>query len=708
MMEQDHETPLNLTQPKLLPAEKDVNDASNSTSSVQQLYDTISNSLSPQNLTYQQSAKSITNTSLFPPPPPVNIPSVNPLIQMTQSMPWLQQKSDQLTNGLICPTNDTTEMMMMTIPSDRNLTPFFNWLSTFPDMSTNPMTHSPNNNNNSNNTNNAFTETMLNYMKCYYAKLSSNQIPSQQYQMEIGPDRKTSHASNKQHSVDNQQLSTKNSIGGNIHNGYDLIGDNSVPQKPHLPNAFIQLYDVINQIKPKLDKDCLTSVTSTSTPVTTLGSNIENFKSNNFLIQTPLVNNINNENSYNGVSLLTSSPNPSSSTSSASGMYPPKSQELSSICQPYNNPINFLSFNQRITSVTEMNKNHFNLSLQQISKFNGTNNFHSKGTNISSDNCKSENNNLDPATMMNGNISTTQSSINNNPLCRNDQCHSMFNGNNSNLSGFSLPDNINCNLPLFCNTNTITNANHNNNNGFNDNDTNSQSSDVNHSKIGAFNLNHSATELVKQHFTSLSKLTSGSLNLNMNIDDGNTNNNNRTAAVTTTPPGSTSDTIDTTNNTNVSNSSSSIINSNEIDNQMKDSVNSLKSLTPISNQNNLMSTELTGQYQLNRHHHQQTYYYPLSQHKQQQQTCRLMKRKDYNNNNIEQKYKNIKLTYSNNHENNNSEVDEADDEELEEGDFDIAQQSKFIHQEHQQVSHYFFPSRSQWLEISVALFDLTE
>ncbi|CAH8845483.1 unnamed protein product [Trichobilharzia szidati] len=226
---QDHETPLNLTQPKLSHREKDVNGVNNSTSSVQQqLYDTISNSLNPQNLTYPQSAKSLTNTSLFP--PVLNIPSTNPLIQMTQSMPWLQQKSaDQLTNGLMCPTNDSSEMMM---PSERNLTPFFNWLSTFPDvnllpnwlleqitmsnnekMSTNPMTHSPSNNNNSNN---AFTETMLNYMKCYYAKLSSNQTPSEQYQMEIGQtypgSRKTSHASNKEYALDNQQLSIKNSI----------------------------------------------------------------------------------------------------------------------------------------------------------------------------------------------------------------------------------------------------------------------------------------------------------------------------------------------------------------------------------------------------------------------------------------------------------------------------------------------------------------
>ncbi|CAH8845485.1 unnamed protein product [Trichobilharzia szidati] len=436
----------------------------------------------------------------------------------------------------------------------------------------------------------------------------------------------------------------------------------------------MQLYDVINQIKPKLDKEALTSVTSTSTPQTTLG--------NNFLMQTPLVNNINNESCSNAVSLLTSSPIPSSS-SSTSGMYPPQSQDLPGIRQPYDNPINLLSFNQRITSVTEMNKNQFNLSLQQIPKFNGINNFHPKVINNNSDNSNnSENksNNLDPVTMMNGNASTTQpscfsSSINN----------SMFNGNNSNLAGFSLPENTNCNLSMFYNTTTITNVNDNNSNnfnGFHDNDTNKQSSDVNHSKIGAFNLNPSATELVKQHFTSLSKLTSGSLNLNMNIDDGNNNNNsNRTAAVTTTPPGSTSDTTDTTNVSN----SSSIINSNEIDNQMKDTVNSLKSLTPISNQNNLMSTELTGQYQLNRHH-PQTYYYPLSQHKQQQ-TCRLLKRKDYNN--IEQKYKNIKLTYSDNYENNNSnnngEADEADDEELEEGDFDISQRSKFIQHEHQQV-----------------------
>ncbi|CAH8538650.1 unnamed protein product [Heterobilharzia americana] len=512
---QDNDSPLNLTQPKVL--NKEINDnlscllsTTNPASTMKQIgnsYDhsTVLHSLNHQNFT-QQSSKSPEKSSLFP---VSNTVQTNPMIQMTQSVPWLQ-KPNYLSNGLIHPVDDNSDVML----KEANLSSFFNWSSTFPDvnvspnwlleqitqnsekgMNTNVMTQSPS----------AITETMLNYLKCYYSKLSGDDSTCQQYPPEV------EHMFTAEKSLQmSNKLPTRNS-SSIFQDGCGLVDNNIVQKK----SAFMQLYDIISQVKPKVDQKQMMSLTSTATtPMATTSpqSITEHFKPNDFSLQGSLVNNNSN---MNGFSLCL----PVGLSTPPSSMIFQQQQPPHQISQSCDNT-SFLSFSQKLKSISEMNKGQFNFPLQQIPNSDGSNAFSST---VFTGNFPSYNNsNLgsmisNEAKMYNSQTTPVNISSSGSNLNSVDENASFLNENNSNLSYLPLTSNAGSSRPLFYPT-VHNNADYSNSGN------NKQSADMHQQNTDHFSLVQNSTELIKQQFTSLPKLSQlntskmpGSLNAKMNL-----------------------------------------------------------------------------------------------------------------------------------------------------------------------------------------------
>ncbi|XP_018645449.1 sox transcription factor [Schistosoma mansoni] len=367
---QDHETPLNLTQPKMLNKETNNNVSSSESSSF--LYH-FNQQNSPD-----QSIKS-SKQSFLSSTPDSNI-SINLINQIPQSIPWLQ-KSDPLSNGLTCTSNGNTDVTL----SESNLTSSFNWLSLFSDGKELP---------------NWLLEQII----------PTSEKVKNEYLTQM---KKFIKLSNQEYTTNNKLLINNDDNHQLLRNDIDPIDKKSIIQKSLISNTINQLHEIIDQTK-----------SNTTT----------------------------------------------------------------------NNSSSFVSFNEKLKSISETNNNQYGFPIQSI-----YNNHH---------------NNPGGILLMDTKLSTIQPPINNitslvsnhSKLIEKDDPLLNDDPNHNNHSNISLSNGITYHQSIFYNpTINTTNNDHVSNND-------------------PFYLTQNSNELCNQHITSLSKLTnynltniSDPINVNLNL-----------------------------------------------------------------------------------------------------------------------------------------------------------------------------------------------
>ncbi|CAH8536392.1 unnamed protein product [Schistosoma rodhaini] len=516
---QDHETPLNLTQPKMLNKETNNNVSSSESSSF--LYH-FNQQNSPD-----QSIKS-SKQSFLSSTPDSNI-SINLINQIPQSIPWLQ-KSDPLSNGLTCTSNGNTDVTL----SESNLTSSFNWLSLFSDGKELPNwlleqiipTSEKMKIHSISQSNDVITETMLNYLKFYYSKLSTHESPydphhqphppppphhhhqnhhlsQQQIQLEneyLTQMKKFIKLSNQEYTTNNKLLINNDDNHQLLRNDIDPIDKKSIIQKSLISNTINQLHEIIDQTKCIFSKD-------QTIPVTMTTQTSENMISDNISLNGSIFNK--NDGDNQSLSTYLSSSSSVSAGASAAAAAAAAAVAASAVLglsssmeyqhsnqanTTTNNSSSFVSFNEKLKSISETNNNQYGFPIQSI-----YNNNH---------------NNPGGILLMDTKLSTIQPPINNitslvsnhSKLIEKDDPLLNDDPNHNNHSNISLSNGITYHQSIFYNpTINTTNNDHVSNND-------------------PFYLTQNSNELCNQHITSLSKLTnynltniSDPINVNLNL-----------------------------------------------------------------------------------------------------------------------------------------------------------------------------------------------
>ncbi|KAK4471121.1 hypothetical protein MN116_005518 [Schistosoma mekongi] len=680
---QNHESPLNLTQPKILNKETNVDTCSSYT---------ISQSSSPSFSFVNQSRDSLHLSSINNPLNQQNFPnrstkcaqqsstsstpdttSDSLIIHLPQYIASLQ-KSNYSSDGLVYPSNNSSYVTHDEI----NVTSTMNWLSPCPDgsdvsncllkqitsttekMKTDQMIQSTN----------MITETMLNYLKFCYSRLSSDETISHLSQKQnnlnntedILPVKDFPQLSNGKYFVD--KLNTNDSSLF-FQNDIDSADDKSVLQEPVTSSTFIHLYEIINQVKSKFNNENIVSLTSVTT--TTPHSTTEQMKSNDFSMHKQIPNkNVNNCN-YNALSFLNSSLPSSAYLSSTVLEHTPSAgcqqqqYQLNPVSHSFNNN-SFLTFNEKLQTISGMNTNQFSIPLQ--SNYNGNDGSNSNVNLFNNSN--NTGNNSEAIIIVDTKLCTTQTPTidtlaleNNADLVQEND--SMLSEHNTNLPCLSLPSGMNLNQSTFYNPAIVT-TNNNIHSSSQNND--KKSTDAKQNCIDRAHLTHNSMELSKQQLMSLSKFTnlnssniSNPIKLNLNLTNTvifSNDNNNRSK--------------------NIKTNKNTMINSTLITNDaIEDNETSDKSLTTAS-QNTFKYQDETATIQETQH-----YQYVSDEHNH---SSHSIKKKDFD---IEQ-FRKLKFSYSNRYEN----IKES------ESGFESSQKTRSLRHHSQMKSHLAIkPNRDQ-------------
>ncbi|KAH8875081.1 Transcription factor SOX-13 [Schistosoma japonicum] len=679
---QNYESPLNLTQPKIPNKETNFDTCSSYTicqssspsfSFVNQSRDSlhlssIHNSLNQQNFP-SQSTKCAQQSSTSSTPDTTLDGSKIHLPQYMASL----QKSNHSSDELVNPSDNSSYVAHDEI----NLASIMNRSSTCLDgsdlsnclleqitptsekMKTDQMMQSTN----------MITETMLNYLKYCYSRLSGYETTSHLSQKQNNPHTEDifpvkffSKLSSGENFVNNK-LKADNSSRF-FQNDIDSIDNKSVLPEPVTSSTFISLYEIINQVKSKFSNEntvSLTSVTTTTPHITT-----EQRKSNDFSMHRPIPSkNVNNRN-YNALSFL-NSPLPSAYLSSAVLEHTPSAEcqqqqhQLNPVSHSFNNN-SFVTFNEKLCTISGMNTNHFSIPLQ--SNYNGNDGSYFNAN--LSNNSNNTGYNSEAILIVDTKLCTTQTPTTDTVELENNsgsvqRKDAMLSKHNSNLSCLSLSSEMNFNQPTFC-IPTIVTTNNNIDGSIQNN--NKQSTDVKQNCVDPAHLTHNSMELSKQQLLSLSKVTNlnssnmrNPIKLNLNLTNTvifSNDNSNRSKNIKTNK-------ITMINSTLTKNDA---INENEL----SEKSSATASQDAFTYQDETATIQQTQHYQFvsDEHHH----------------SSRSTKQKDLD----KEQFKKLKFPYSDRYEN----VEES------ESDFESFQKAKsFRHHLQMKSYHTIKPNRDQ-------------